>query len=60
MFFGDSEQVVPVNTFIVPNLIVPAYPAGIYHDTALRIGFRVKEIVALRAKVQRGLFVVTR
>lgn len=52
---GDSQQVIPVHTFIIANFKVLAYPACINHDAPLRVGFWVKEVVAFRTKVEGRL-----
>ena len=52
---GHREQIVPVHTLVLPDLIVGTYPACIEHYAALRVRFGVQEVVAFGAEVQGGL-----
>ena len=49
------QQVIPVHTLVLANLVVCAYAASVDHDAALRVCLGVEEVVALGAEMERGL-----
>lgn len=48
----NRQQVVPVHTLILANLVVHADPTGIDHDASLLVGLGVEEVVTFRAEVE--------
>jgi hypothetical protein len=49
---GDRQQIISVHTFVLADLVVCTYAAGINHNPALLVGFRVEQIVAFRAEME--------
>lgn len=56
----NSQQIVPVYTFVLPNLIVCTYAACIDHDATLLVSFRIQQVVAFRTEMERRLRVIVR
>ena len=48
---GDREQIVPVYTLVLANLVIGANAACIDHNAALRVCLGVQEVVALGAEM---------
>ena len=51
----DRQQVVPIHTLVLPDLIIGANTARVDHNAALWICLGVEEVVALGAEVEGGL-----
>lgn len=49
------EQIVPVHTLVLANLVVGTDATCVDHDPALRVRLRIEEVVALGAEVKGGL-----
>lgn len=47
----NREQIISVYTLVLPILVVGADTAGIDHDTTIRVGLGVEQVVAFGAEV---------
>ena len=50
-----GQQIVPVHTLVLPNLVVRTDTAGVDHDPPLRVRLGVEEVVALGAEMEVSL-----
>jgi len=48
----DSQQIVPVHTFVLANLVVITDPAGVDHDSTCGVSFWIEQVVTFGAKVE--------
>ena len=55
----NSQQIIPIPTLILPNLVIVADPTREHHHAALLVGFWVQHVVAFGAEVKRGLAAVS-
>ena len=49
------QQIIPIHTLVLANLVVCAYAASVDHDATLRVRLGVQKVVAFRAEVKRSL-----
>lgn len=52
LFFSHRQQIIPVHTLVLADLVVLTYPASVDHNATVLVRFRIKQVVALRTKVQ--------
>ena len=52
---GHREQIVPVHTLVLPNLVVRADAARVDHDAPVGVRLGVEQVVAFRAEVEGSL-----
>lgn len=53
---GHRQQIIPVHTLVLADLVVLTYPTSVDHDATVLVRFRIEQVVALRTKMQRSLF----
>ena len=52
---GHREQIVPVHTLVLPDLVVRADAARVDHDAPVGVRLGVQQVVAFRAEVEGSL-----
>ena len=52
---GHREQIVPVHTLVLPDLVVRADAARVDHDAPVGVRLGVEQVVAFRAEVEGSL-----
>jgi hypothetical protein len=52
---GNRQQVIPIHTLVLVNLVIITYPACVDHDAPLWVGLWIQQVVALGAEMQRSL-----